>query len=156
MGAVTALGRPRSALVAVLVLSAAVGVGLVADMATRGSTGTSGGATALPVRVATSGPVQITVAPVRVDASGAVFRLVLDNHEIELDTDIAAGASFAVGGRTWAPATWSGDGPGGHHREGRLAFPNGGPTAGEAVLTLAGFPGPVELQWTLREGGARS
>jgi hypothetical protein len=100
--------------------------------------------------------VQIKVTPLRLDPTGAAFKVVLDNHEIDLTMNLAQGASLTVGSLPWSPASWSGDGPGGHHREGTLTFPTGGAAAGQVVLTLAGFPRPVQLQWTLPEGGARS
>ena len=156
MRALNSLGKAQWALLAALVLSAAVGVGLAADTTTPSTPGTSGGRTALSAREATAGPVEIKVTPVRVDATGAAFTVVLDNHDIELTMNLADGASLTVGSRPWAPATWSGDGPSGHHREGTLTFPARGAASGQVVLTLAGFPGPVELQWTRPEGGARS
>ena len=156
MRALNSLGKARWALLAALVLSVGIGVGLAADTAPTSTPGTSGGRTALAAREAIAGPVQIKVTPVRIDATGAGFTVVLDNHDVELTMNLAEGTALTVGSRPWGPATWSGDGPGGHHREGTLTFPAAGAPAGQVVLTLAGFPGPVELQWTLPEGGARS
>lgn len=156
MRALTSLGKAQLALLAALVLSVAIGVGLAADTVTSSTPSASTGRATLPAREVTAGPVQIKITPVRLDSSGAAFTVVLDNHEVDLTMDLAQGASLTVGSRTWGPATWSGDGPSGHHREGTLTFPTGGAAAGEVALTLAGFPGPVQLQWTLPEGGARS
>jgi hypothetical protein len=156
MRALTALSKAQLALFATLVLTAAIGIGLAADRTSGSSPSTSSVRTTLPARETTAGPVEIKVTPLRLDASGAAFKVALDNHEIDLTMNLAKGASLTVGSLPWTPASWSGDGPGGHHREGTLTFASGGAAAGEAVLTLAGFPSPVQLQWTLPEGGARS
>lgn len=156
MRALSSLGRAQLALVGALVLTAAIGVGLSADKITSDDPSGPSTRSALPVRETTAGPVQIKVEPDRVDATGAAFKVTLDNHEIDLTMNLAQGASLTVGSRPWGPASWSGDGPSGHHREGELTFPSGGAAAGPVVLTLAGFPAPVQLQWTLPEGGARS
>lgn len=156
MRALTSRGKAQLAMLAALVLSAAIGVGLAADTVTSSTPSVSASGTTLPARDTTAGPVQIKITPVRLDPSGAAFIVVLDNHDIELTMDLATGGSLTVGSRAWGPATWSGDGPGGHHREGTLTFPAGGVAAGPVVLTLTGFPTPVELQWALPEGGARS
>ena len=156
MRALTSLGRAQVALLAALALSVAVGVGLVAEKATDSTPSASASRSPLAVRQTTAGPVQIKVTPERLDRSGAAFKVTLDNHEIDLTMNLARGASLTVGSVPWGPSAWSGDGPSGHHREGPLTFPTGGAAAGQVVLTLAGFPGPVQLQWTLPEGGARS
>lgn len=156
MRALTSLGRAQWALIAALVLSAGIGVGVASDYGTGPTTDPSAGRATLSSRATTAGPVQIEITPERLDATSAAFAVVLDNHEIDLTMNLAQGASLTVGARTWGPATWTGDGPSGHHREGTLTFPTGGPVAGQVVLTLAGFPDPVRLQWTLPEGGVRS
>jgi hypothetical protein len=156
MRALTSLSKAQLALLVALVLTAAVGIGLAADRTSGSSSSTGTVRTTLTVRKATAGPVQIKVTPLRLDTTGAAFKVALDNHEIELTMNLARGASLTVGSLPWTPASWSGDGPGGHHREGTLTFASGGAAAGEVVLTLAGFPSPVQLQWTLSEGGARS
>ena len=156
MRALTSLGKAQLALLAALVLSIAIGVGLAADTVTSSTPSASTSRATLPAREVTAGPVQIEITPVRLDSSGAAFSVVLDNHEVDLTMDLAQGASLTVGSRAWGPATWSGDGPSGHHREGTLTVPTGGAAAGEVALTLVGFAGPVQLQWTLPEGGARS
>ncbi len=60
-----------------------------------------------------------------------------------------AGASTDVSGVAWPVESWSGDGPGGHHREGELRFGSGGAATGTARLALPGFPEPVEVTWDL-------
>lgn len=155
MRALTSRGKVQLALLAALALMIAVAVGLAADRITR-STPSPSAETALATRAATAGPVQIEITPLRVDPSGAAFKVVLDNHEIDLTMNLAKGASLTVGARPWGPATWSGDGPTGHHREGTLRFPAAGAAAGQVVLSLAGFPDAVQLEWALPQGGTRS
>lgn len=148
--------KVQLALFASLALSVAIAVGVAADKALQPSPGASSSTPRLETREASAGPVEITITPVRLDGTSAAFKVVLDNHETDLTMNLAGGASLTVGSLAWGPATWSGDGPSGHHREGTLTFPAGGAASGQVVLTLAGFLSPVELQWTLSEGGARS
>ena len=156
MRALTALSKAQLALLVALVLTAAIGIGLAAERTSGSSPSTSTVRTTLTARETTAGPVQIKITPLRLDTTGAAFKVALDNHEIDLTMNLATGASLTVGSLPWSPASWSGDGPSGHHREGTLTFPTGGAAAGQVVLTLAGLPSPVQLQWTLPEGGARS
>lgn len=139
----------RQAQLAVLValaLSAAIGIGIASDFGghSKGASATSGYNT----KTVTAGPVTVKVRPVRVDRNGAEFDIKLDNHEVDLSMDLAKGARLSVGGTSWAPASWRGDGPSGHHREGRLTFPAAGAPTGPVALDLNGFPSPVHLQWT--------
>lgn len=153
MRPLTSRGKVMLALVAALVLTLAIGLGFAADFGTASSPAAK--QTALAAQKTTAGPVQIKVTPIRLDPTGAVFKVVLDNHEVNLTMNLAQGAALTVGATVWQPASWSGDGPSGHHREGTLSFPAGGSATGQVVLTLAGLPGPVQLQWTLPAGGAR-
>ena len=148
--------KVQLALLAAVALSAAIAVGVAGDKVTPPSQNAPTGGADLARREATAGSVQLVVTPVRVEATGAEFTVVLDNHEIELTMDLARGAALTVGATTWTPARWSGDGPSGHHREGTLRFSAAGPATGSVVLTLAGFPAPVRLEWTLPPGGASS
>lgn len=45
--------------------------------------------------------------------------------------------------------TWSGDDPGGHHREGGLRFASAGPATRTAILPIAESPEPVEATWDI-------
>lgn len=153
MRALSTRRKVEFALIASLALSVAVGIGFGADLARQPAKKVTAG---LSVRETTAGPVQIKITPVRIDATGAAFKVALDNHEIDLTMDLAKGASLTVGPPSWAPARWSGDGPSGHHREGTLTFPPGGMADGQAVLTLTGFPAPVRLEWTLPSIGGSS
>ena len=105
------------------------------------------GATALATRTVPAGEVTVKVEPRQVDATGAVFKVTFDTHSEALDLDVARGATLVVGGVAWPVAGWSGDGPGGHHREGELRFSAGGPATGAAMLTISGLSKPVTATW---------
>ena len=156
MRALTGIGKPQLALGVALALSLAIGLGLAADWTDDRSADSTTGGPMFAARQATAGPVQVKVTPLRLDDAGARFNVVLDNHEIDLTMDLAGAALLTVGSARWGPAAWSGDGPGGHHREGTLSFGSRGPAAGDAVLTLGGLSSPVRLTWQLPEGGTRS
>ncbi len=71
--------------------------------------------------------VTVKVTPVVPAATGTLeFRIVFDTHSGELTDDLMQGATLTLAdGRKLKPARWTGAGPGGHHREGVLAFDNG-------------------------------
>lgn len=117
----------------------------------KGETGATPGPS-LPSRTATAGPVEVRVTPRAIDATGARFSVVLDNHEVDLTGDYAAASTLTVGGAAWSGARWSGAGPGGHHRSGTLSFTAGGRATGPVELRLGGLPKPVTLRWTLPTG----
>lgn len=101
----------------------------------------------LPAREITAGAVMVTITPLELDESGAVFSVALNTHSGSLDVDVSDAATLEVDGKVWAGATWSGSPAGGHHRMGKLTYPGGGPVAGTATLTIEGLPGPVEATW---------
>lgn len=140
--------RPRLLLVPVLAVALAGGLA-GGFLSRRGSDGPQAPArtTTLEVQQMTAGPVTVAVTPLRLDAESAAFRLVLDNHDIDLTMDLAAGASLSVGLTRASAARWSGDGPSGHHREGTLSFADVGAGDGAVVLELSGLPEPVRFTW---------
>lgn len=106
---------------------------------------------ALPTRAVTVGAVNIVIEPIRIDGTAAVFHVVMETHSEDLSADLASTSVLEVDGAEWPDATWTGDPPGGHHREGELTFEAGGPAAGSAVLSIGGFSAPVEASWALSE-----
>ena len=133
----------RSA-VAALLLSAAL------VLASCGSSQASGSASqSLEARTFTAGAVEVSVQPVVVDASGATFKVTLNTHSTELSADLAKTSTLEVGGRPWGGAIWTGDGPGGHHRQGELRFQAAGPASGDVRLVIGGLPAPVTATWGL-------
>ena len=106
-------------------------------------------APALATRTVEAGAVTVKIDPVRIDASGAEFKVAFDTHSVDLDFDVARNATLTVADTPWTGASWSGDGPSGHHRAGTVRFAAAGPAQGAAVLNLGGLPGPVTATWTL-------
>lgn len=102
---------------------------------------------ALPTRTVEAGAVTVKLAPGQFDATGAAIKITFDTHSEELDLDVAGAARLEVGGVPWPADGWSGDGPGGHHREGELRFRPAGPATGTATLSLDGLPEPVTASW---------
>lgn len=100
----------------------------------------------LATQVVQAGEIEVTVTPTM--ASGkAGFALVLDTHSVELDMDVAAVATLTVDGRDAGTASWVGQEPGGHHREGTLTFSADVSDASILVLRLDGLGTPVEVTW---------
>lgn len=134
---------------------AAIGVLLAGSLLLAGCGGGDGSTNAavsgrtLPTRSITAGDVTVKVTPIRLDARGAVFTVVFDTHSRELDLDVAKAARLSVGGSDWQGPTYTGDGPGGHHREGELRFSASGPVGGSARLVISGLPEPVTAEWSL-------
>ena len=89
------------------------------------------------------------ITPIRFDASGATFSIVLDTHSGDLSLDLTTSAMLDVGGTAWINAGWTGDGPGGHHRQVEVQFSSQGPAKGTATLTITGLPEPIEATWEL-------
>ena len=105
--------------------------------------------TALATRTVAAGDVTVEIEPRRIDRAGAEFTITFDTHSVELDLDVAAHARLTVGGISWPDATWTGDGPGGHHRVGVLRFESESSATGRVDLRLDGLPAPVTATWTL-------
>ncbi|MDP1877467.1 MAG: hypothetical protein Q8M17_07925 [Actinomycetota bacterium] len=100
----------------------------------------------LSTQVVQAGEIEVTVTPTM--ASGkAGFALVLDTHSVELDMDLAAAATLTVDGRDAGTASWVGQEPGGHHREGTLNFSADVGDGSILVLRLDGFAEPLEVTW---------
>jgi hypothetical protein len=102
----------------------------------------------LASRTVAAGEVDVKIEPLQLSDGGAVFKITLDTHSVELDADLTL-ATLDVGGSAWPIDEWSGDGPGGHHREGELRFRAAGSAAGTATLTIPELPDPVEASWQL-------
>ncbi|MGC1172434.1 hypothetical protein [Polaromonas sp.] len=80
------------------------------------------------------------------------FTVVLDTHSADLNDDLARSATLATDeGRTFKPARWEGASPGGHHREGVLAFEVPAPRPGVIELRIArsGESAPRIFRWQL-------
>ena len=137
--------RRRLILIPVAVI---VVLALAAFAVTRSDRGTDDTTpAAFAKRTASAGEIDIQLQPHHVDSTGAEVKVTLDTHSVDLDMDLLAGATLEVGGVAWPAIAWDGDGPSGHHRQGRLRFDAGGSPDGPIVLRLAGFAGPVVATW---------
>ena len=99
--------------------------------------------------------VTISVTPTRVAADSKVwtFKVVLDTHSQDLSDDVAAGSTLVDGkGREVKAIGWDGAAPGGHHREGVLAFPafDPVPDAIELRISRAGESAVRSFRWQLK------
>ena len=96
------------------------------------------------------GAVEITATP-KLDDSGYEFNITLNTHSTELNYDLVSVSSLTnEKGQTIKPSNWQGDGPGGHHREGKLIFPkfNNRPKILNLTINEIGEKG-VNFEWKL-------
>ncbi|MBI2097607.1 MAG: hypothetical protein HYT46_01585 [Candidatus Vogelbacteria bacterium] len=104
--------------------------------------------TNLETKTTSEGGVTIAVTPQMLDETKFRFRITLDTHAGELDTDLTQVSTLIDDqGRIYKPTGWEGDPPGGHHREGVLAF---GPIASVSQtlqLTIRQIEGVPERQF---------
>ena len=80
------------------------------------------------------------------------FSVVLDTHSEDISDDLVQSATLTTGdGRTLKPTSWTGAGPGGHHREGVLAFDVAAPRPTMIELRIArpGESTPRTFRWQL-------
>jgi hypothetical protein len=127
-----------------LVVAAAASVLVAAGCADSGDAASDSGWERQTVEV---GRVEIQATPLAVDDHGIEIRLVFDTHTVALDTDIPATAVLVAGDVEHRDASWDGDGPGGHHREGVVRFADAQPGAAGFELRIGGFSEPVAFRW---------
>lgn len=80
------------------------------------------------------------------------FSVVLDTHSADIGDDLTRSATLTTDdGRTLKPTSWTGAGPGGHHREGVLAFDVAAPRPTMIELRIArpGESTPRTFRWQL-------
>lgn len=80
------------------------------------------------------------------------FSVVLDTHSAVISDDLVQSATLTTDdGRTLKPTSWTGAGPGGHHREGALAFDVAAPRPTTIELRIArpGESTPRTFRWQL-------
>lgn len=96
--------------------------------------------------------VQVTAKSIGLPGSQWEFAVVLDTHSADLSDDLAQSATLTTDdGRTLKPTGWLGAPPGGHHREGVLAFdvPTPRPGAIELRIDRPGESDPRIFRWKL-------
>lgn len=137
----------RRRTVVLLVVAAAIVSALVWWF--TGRTSSQAGPSDLETRTVQAGQVEVTMTPLILDRSGALFRLKLDTHTVPLDLDLAAASQLVVNGAPGEAGTWTGQGSGGHHREGTVRFTTPIPTGGATVqLRISGLPHDATGTWT--------
>ena len=130
----------------------AIALLLTLGMASCGSSSPSSSTASLATRSINAGSVEVAIQPVRIDGNGASFSISFDTHSGDLEIDPSKTSRLQVDGRDWVTPSWSGDGPGGHHRKGTLSFKAAGPATGQVRLTIDGLTAPVVADWSLPEG----
>lgn len=106
-------------------------------------------ATAMALQTSSDRGVTVKVTP-KSTGSRWEFSVVLDTHSAELSDDLTQSATLTTGdGRTFKPVGWSGAAPGGHHRQGVLAFevPAPRPSAIELSIMRPGESAPRTFRW---------
>ena len=96
--------------------------------------------------------VKVTAKSIGLPASQWEFAVVLDTHSADLSDDLAQSATLTTDdGRTFKPTGWLGAPPGGHHREGVLAFDVPAPRPGAIELRIdrPGESAPRTFRWQL-------
>ena len=97
-----------------------------------------------------AGVVEVIVA-LKLDDFGYEFNITLNTHSTELNYDLVSVSSLTnESGQAIKPSSWQGDGPGGHHREGKLIFPkfNNRPKILNLTINEIGEKG-VNFEWKL-------
>lgn len=117
-------------------LLAATLVGVTAPLAALAQTSTD--ATATRSSIAQGVTVKVTPSLIGSADTRWEFAIVLDSHSADLSDDLTQSASLTTNdGRTIKPVSWTGAAPGGHHREGVLAFEVPAPRPGTIELRIA-------------------
>ena len=100
-------------------------------------------------------PITVIVTPLELGRSVPVwkFGIVLDTHSGSLDEDLLAAATLVDDKfNVYQPTNWEGPGPGGHHREGVLAFEAIDPIPSYVELKIKNVGGVTErsFNWTIK------
>ena len=129
---------------------AATLVGVAAPLAALAQTSTD--ATATRSSIAQGVTVKVTPKLIGSADTRWEFAIVLDSHSADLSDDLTQSASLTTSdGRTIKPASWTGAAPGGHHREGVLAFevPAPRPSTVELRIARQGESAARTFRWQL-------
>ncbi|MFD8495799.1 hypothetical protein [Amycolatopsis sp. NPDC059657] len=102
----------------------------------------------LEPRTVQAGAVEVRMTPLTLDTTGAAFRVEFTTHSGALDLDPATASQLRVNDQTIQGGTWSGPGPGGHHRDGTLRFTTTVPSGAGVELRITGLPQDAIGTWT--------
>lgn len=141
--------RSRRVWIATLATATAL---VLSGASTTGLAQASFGAPAMQSSVDLGVTVKVTPKAIGPTDSRWEFGIVLDTHSADLSDDLAQSATLTTDdGRTLKPAGWTGAAPGGHHREGVLAFdvPAPRPTSIELRIVRPGESAPRSFRWQL-------
>lgn len=108
----------------------------------------------LAAQKSASSGVTVTVTPqsIAADAISWEFKIALDTHSQALNDDLVGIARLIDGGgKQYAPESWQGAAPGGHHREGVLRFKalSPRPDAIELRIVRTNENAPRVFRWQL-------
>jgi len=109
-------------------------------------------AQSLPTLSAASSGVTVRATPRAVADGSWEFVMAFDTHTHPLTDDLMKTALLIADGKTYAPAGWKGDPPGGHHRKGVLTF-NGIASSAATIelrVTRPGEPKPRSFRWQIK------
>jgi hypothetical protein len=128
----------------------AVAALMLATIPQRALSQSAAGAPAAQSSVLQGVTVKATLKPPGPSEGRWEIGIVLDTHSGDLSDDLVQSASLTTGdGSTFKPTSWTGAGPGGHHREGVLAFDLPVPRPGSIELRIVrrGESAPRIFRW---------
>lgn len=105
---------------------------------------------ATPPQTNSEGSVEVTVTPSNLDPTAETwtFSVSLNTHSVELVDDLSQQAFLVTTGGGEEPAlSWTGDPPGGHHRQGTLKFKKTRTRPKDIVLLLKNVNGIAERRF---------
>lgn len=109
------------------------------------------GAPPLEARKSDEAGVQVVVTPKPYDPAAATwdFDVIMDTHTKPLGDDLVRISELIADGRSYTPAGWQGDPPGGHHRKGVIKFtrPAERPKSIEIRINGIGGAGMRKFKW---------
>jgi len=141
---------------AALVVFALASLALAAPGGVSAQSAPSTAPKAFAAQTSRDGGVTVKVTPKNL-ARGAPtwdFGVVLDTHSGDLSQDLVkAAALIDARGGEHAPTAWTGDPPGGHHREGVLSFKPLGSETDSVTLRIKDVGGVAQrsFRWALKE-----
>lgn len=143
--------RPITFASTLAVWAAAAAIALVASPLSAVAQSTPN---SLATQSSTSQGVTVKVTPKATGPAGSrwEFTVVLDTHSVDLGDDLVQNSSLVTDdGRVLKPLEWTGAAPGGHHREGVLAFdlPNPRPASIELKIVRHGEATVRTFKWQL-------